>query len=234
MLVRVPTVRITFKVQDFINSLIKSWYQLYNILPNKSQIAVLYAQWGLETGLGTFCWNNNIGNMKAADVPGVRVEYCALNGVWEIVNGKRIVLSPENPGAWFRSFPTLDVGVIAHINLLRNQRYKASWIAVEQGDPAKFAHLLKQQGYYTAPEADYIKAMQYYFTRFMNDNMFENIISNFAGVDFPPDYKPVNISVFNVIDDTVEKPTNTIITVPASVNRFSSVLDKIKNIFKDK
>lgn len=226
MLKRVPTVRTNFKVEDFIKSLVKAWYQSYKVVPTKAQIAVIYSQWGLETGLGAFCWNNNIGNVKAVDVPGVVVEYCALNGVWEIINGKRITLKPEDPGAWFRSFPTLDLGVASHMDILRNKRYKIAWAAVEQGNPALFAHLLRQQGYYTAPEADYMRAMQYYFLKFMNSNMFERVIDSFDGdfyrIDFPTDYTPLQ---FNVINDTFEKPK-----VSATSARVS-LLDRIKNIF---
>ena len=221
MLVRVATVRTSFKIEDFIDSLIKAWYEQYGSNPIKSQIAVIYAQWGLETGLGAFCWNNNIGNIKAFDVPGTTVEYCALNGVWEIINGKRIVLSSEDPGAWFRSFRTLDLGVAHHIDLLRNRRYKTAWLAVEQGNPAQFAHLLKQQGYYTAPEADYIKAMQYYFNKFMNDTIFERVI-NALNINFPSDYKPVNISIFDTITDTVVKPDHPTFT--------TNIFNKIRNI----
>jgi hypothetical protein len=228
MLKRVATVRTNFKVEDFIKSLIKAWYQIYKVPPVKAQIAVIYAQWGLETGLGTFCWNNNIGNVKAHDIPGVVVEYCALSGVWEIINGRRITLKPEDPGAWFRSFPTLDLGVASHLDLLRNKRYKIAWSAVEQGNPILFARLLKQQGYYTAPEADYSRAMQYYFMKFVKSNMFERVIDSFDGdfyrIEFPIDYTPLK---FNVIEDVVEKPK----THERVSNKISSLINRIKNIF---
>lgn len=230
MLTRVPTVRTNFQVEDFIKSLAKAWYQQYNVIPAKNQLAVIYAQWGLETGLGTFCWNNNIGNVKAVDIPGTVIEYCALNGVWEIVNGKRITLSPEDPGAWFRSFPTLDLGVASHMDLLRNHRYKTAWTAVEAGDPAQFAHLLKQQGYYTAPEADYMRAMQYYYSKFMTGNIYEQVmaslVSYFEQIEFPQNYTPIT---FPVIEDAVNKAD----AIAIAPSRISLLINKIKNIFDE-
>lgn len=230
MLKRVPTVRTNFTIADFIKSLVRAWYDLYRVLPKKSQVAVLYAQWGLETGLGTYCWNFNTGNIKAVDVPGVVVEYCVLSGVWEIVNGRKVFLSPENPGSWFRAFPTLDAGVDYHMSFLRNKRYKIAWTAVEQGDPVQFAKLLKQQGYYTAAEADYIKAMQYHFVRFMADSIYESalqdVINELNIVNFPDDYKPIDMQTFNVVDDSFTRKEKM-----ASKNLLYRWAIKIKNIF---
>jgi hypothetical protein len=206
MLVRVPTVRTNFSVADFIKSACYGWFKIYNTKPLKKNIAVIYAQWGVETGLGSSCWAYNIGNIKAIDVPGQTINYCVLQGVWEIVNGKRAHLKPEDPGSWFRAFSTLEDGMTFYMNFLRNQRYKTAWVAVEKGDPALFSHLLRQQGYYTAPEAGYTKAMQYHFNVFMNGPTFDKVMqeleSLFNQVHFPADYTPLE---FDVINDTVNR-----------------------------
>lgn len=239
MLIRVPTVRTNFSKVDFVKSLIKAWGRTYNVAPTKMQIAVIFAQWALETGSGTYCWNNNVGNVKAVDSPNATIEYCALNGVWEIVNGKKVILSPENPGAWFRSFKTLDEGVEFHMALLRNRRYKIAWSAVEQGDPALFAKLLKQQGYYTAPEADYVRAMNYHFLRFMTDTLFENALQQVATeiypIPAPPEYKPVDIITHTVQEDIVEKKEPnpiTTVTVVRKPSILESVTSKLKDVMK--
>lgn len=234
MLQQVPTVRTSFQTSDFISALIKAWYGLYNAFPTKEQIGVIYSQWGVETGLGTYCWNNNIGNVKAVDQSGVVVEYCALNGVWEIINGQRVTIPPENPGAWFRSFPTLDSGVAWFIGFLRNARYKVAWTAVEQGSPAQFAHLLKQQGYYTASEASYVQAMQYYFNKFMKDATFDTVLqgitaqqpqpSSTSTIEFPSDYQPLN---FDVKDNAFNRSDYTHVSHSA-LNAFAV---KVQNIF---
>ena len=183
MLVRVPTVKTNFNKVDFVEALIKAWKNDYSALPTKKQISIIFGQWSIETGQGTFCWNNNVGNSKAADVKGQTIEYCVLSGVWEIINGKRVVLKPEDPGSWFRSFPTLDLGVRHHFDLLRNKRYSIAWKAVEAGDPALFAHLLKKQGYYTAPEADYVKAVTAHSNAFMKATLFEQALEKLGDPD---------------------------------------------------
>lgn len=184
MLKKVPTVRTSFSKQEFVESLIRAWKTDYNVLPLKKQISIIYAQWSIETGQGTFCWNNNIGNSKAVDVPGQVIEYCALTGVWEIINGKKVILKPEDPGAWFRSFPTLDEGIRHHFDLLRNKRYKIAWAEVEAGNPAAFSKKLKQQGYYTASEADYTKAVTAYSNAFMSSTLFEQAIAKISQAAF--------------------------------------------------
>ena len=91
MLVLVPTIKTSFTVFDFTKAFIAAWYKLYGVYPNKKSIAVIYGQWGVETGVGQFCWNWNIGNSKVVDIPGKEIKYVALVGVWEIVNGRKII-----------------------------------------------------------------------------------------------------------------------------------------------
>lgn len=178
MLKWAPTIKTQFTIFEFTKSLIDVWLKTYNVIPAKEQLGVIIAQWQLETGSGKHCYNYNIGNVKAVDKPNEIVEYCVLNNVWEIINGKRIILSPNDPGSWFRSFPTLADGVAHHFNFLKNNRYKHAWTAVESGNPAAFAHLLKIAGYYTASEADYIKLMNSFFNSYMKSNDYENAVSN--------------------------------------------------------
>lgn len=201
MLKKVETVRTSFSKLDFVEALIKAWHSDYQTLPLKSQIAIIFAQWSIETGQGTFCWNNNIGNSKAVDVPGQVIEYCALNGVWEIVNGKKVILKPEDPGAWFRAFPTLDTGVRHHFDLLRNKRYKIAWAEIEAGNPAGFSKKLKQQGYYTAPEKDYTLAVTAYSRAFASSSLFEQAVANISQATYTEPVReliePENIPVLH-------------------------------------
>ena len=228
MLVLVPTVRTTVPMPDFISALIKAWYDIYHTPPSKSQVGVIYAQFGVETGLSAACWNYNIGNIKAVDSPGKQIEYVRLKGVWEIINGQRIIIPPENPGAWFRAFPTLDAGVAWYMSFLRNTRYRVAWGAVEAGNPAGFSHLLKQQGYYTASEASYTQAMLVYFNRFMADPIFFNVLpvamAQLDQISFPPDYTPINLDVGDKAFDN-SNFTN------VSSNIFSTWFNKVKGIF---
>lgn len=195
MLVKVPTVQTKFNIADFTKAFIVGWHSIYGNTPTKNQVAVVYAQWGLETGIGTFCWNFNIGNAKAVDSLNETIQYCVLNGTWEMVNGVRVTLTDNDPGSWFRAFDSLNDGMTFHLNLLRNQRYKTAWSAVEAGDPAQFAFLLKKNGYYTASEASYLAAMNYYFKKFMADPTYETVMEGMVEandkVDFPSDFQPL-------------------------------------------
>lgn len=176
----VPVKKIDFSIQDFVRSLIVAWKTIYGNLPQKKQLAIIYAQWSIETGQGKFCWNNNIGNVKY--VPGKEssdnIQYMMLSNVWEILNGKKVFFQPPHQATWFRSFVTLDDGVSFHLNFLRNSRYKKAWAAVEAGSPLDFVHLLKVANYYTASEADYAKAVALYFNKFMKEDTFEKIIAS--------------------------------------------------------
>lgn len=177
MLVRVETVKTPCTKDELIRGFIEGWQKLSNTTPSKKSIAVLYAQNALETGGTVSMYNYNLGNIKVKDNPNETIEYCALVGVWEIVNGKKVTLSKEDPGSWFRSFRTLADGVKFYFAFLKNNRYKTAWTAVEAGNPSNFAHLLKVAGYYTASEADYAKIMVYYFNKFMADTVYEKALA---------------------------------------------------------
>lgn len=220
MLKVVPTVRTKFSTQDLTKSLIESWHDSYNELPKKEQIGVIFSQWALETGLGNSCWNFNLGNVKAVDDPNSIIEYCMLSNVWEIINGQKVIFQPPHPATWFRAFPTLKDGVMFHLDFLKNHRYKSSWSAIEAGDPAQFAHLLKMQHYYTAPEADYVKAMNIYFKKFMADPTFEQVIAQ---------YNPAPVVPAPTPDPVVVAPSPP--PPPAPANNTSGIGDVISKVW---
>jgi flagellum-specific peptidoglycan hydrolase FlgJ len=179
MLKKVPTVKTFVSTKDFIHALISTWIELFQETPKKESVGVILSQWSVETGQGKYCWNYNIGNVKAKDIPGTTVEYVALNGVWEITKaGKKIILPPTDPGAWFLAFPSLHEGMKHHLKFLKNKRYKIAWSAVELGDVKEFARLLKVQKYYTAPESDYARIMSFYFNKYMSSNEYEECVAD--------------------------------------------------------
>lgn len=211
----VPTVRTKYTLNELIGGLVEGWKQAFGEFPKKESIGVLYAQNALETGGTVSMWNNNIGNVKF--VPSKNPdddngkEYMMLANVWEIVNGKKVIFQPPHPATWFRAFPTLGEGVSHHLGFLRNKRYKTAWTAVEAGDPAAFAHLLRVAGYYTAPEADYTKLMNSYFKKFMKEKTFEEVM---AKLQAPPVVEP--------------EPT------PPANNTFSTFTNMVKGLFGKK
>lgn len=162
---------------EMVSAFVGAWRRLTGQSPSKESIGVLFAQNALETGNTKSLWNYNIGNVKF--VPSKNPadddnkEYMQLENVWEIINNKKVIFNPPHPATWFKSFSTLEDGVLYHIDFLKNTRFKKSWTAVESGDPELFAKLLKSQGYYTGSVDDYIRNMKYYFEKYMNNDWYE-------------------------------------------------------------
>lgn len=181
----VPTVRTSYKGVELIKGFIDGWIKQFNEIPTRETIGVLYAQNALETGGTVYMWNNNIGNVKfvpSANPANDSGDYMMLGNVWEIVNGKKIIYQPPHQATWFRAYPTLADGVAHHYDFLKNHRYAKAWTAVVAGKPADFAHLLKLAGYYTAPEADYVRNMNAYFNKFIKDKLYEQAIGSIPTV----------------------------------------------------
>lgn len=176
----VPTTKTSYNASQMVAGFIKGWQNVFNEIPKKESVGVIWAQNAIETGSTSSMWNNNIGNVKYSPSKNPEddndVKYMMLSNVWEIINGKKVIFQPPHEATWFRAFDTLEDGVGFHLNFLKNKRYKNSWAAVEAGDPVQFAHLLKVAKYYTAPEEDYAKAMKSQFQKFMKDNTFEEVV----------------------------------------------------------
>lgn len=181
----VPVIKTTCSKGEMIAGLVSGWIKQFGEIPKKESIGVIYAQNCIETGGTINCYNWNIGNVKYIPTNGNPdnddTEYMMLNGVWEILNGKKVIFSPPDRQTWFRSFPSLEEGAAHHFDFLKNKRYAKCWSAVVNGNPAEFAHLLKVYGYYTAPESDYIKGMNLYFNLFMKSKDYENALNQKTG-----------------------------------------------------
>lgn len=238
----VPTTRTKYTQQEMITGFVEGWKELFNELPKKEAIGVVWAQNALETGSTASMWNNNIGNVKfvASSNPDNDngKQYMMLSNVWEIINGQKVIFQPPNTATWFRAFPTLKEGVMFHLDFLKNHRYKSAWSAIEGGDPAQFAHLLKMQRYYTAPEADYVKAMNVYFKKFMADPTFESVIQQFGVA--PVEASPV-IEAPPVVEPTpmpqptpVPAPTPAPVVSPTVASNLGNLVNKVFSFFGKK
>jgi hypothetical protein len=233
----VPAVRTKYTQQEMITGFIEGWKQLFNELPKKEAIGVIWAQNALETGSTASMWNNNIGNVKFVASANPDNDngksYMMLSNVWEIINGAKVIFQPPNPATWFCAFSTLKDGVMFHLDFLKNHRYKSAWGAIEAGDPAQFAHLLKMQRYYTAPESDYVKAMNVYFNKFMADKTFEAVIAQYNPTPVPVTPAPVVTPVPVV----VAPPAVVVPPAPVTNNiasNIGNVISKVWNFFGNK
>lgn len=164
----VPTIKTPVSMQAYARALARAWRLLLGAFPTKAQAGVLWAQYGIETGAGPYCWGWNIGNVK--HVHGDGYDYQALAGVWEgfsiatanalIASGQAtrdpsaehqkavgagrmsVVFSPKHPASWFRVYPNLDAAMTSHLSFLR-KRFATAWTGVEAGDCTTFARALK-------------------------------------------------------------------------------------------
>ena len=174
----VPTVRTTFSLTDYCKAVLRAWKPLCGDWPSKASVGVLWSQYALETGRGASCWCNNIGNVKYQ--PGH--PYCMLNGVWEMIGGKRVIFTPPARETWFRAYESLDDAMMEQLRLLHDRRYKTAWPAVVSGDPGEFAVRLRAMGYYTASVESYSAGLRAQFSYFMAQTAFEDACHELAAI----------------------------------------------------
>lgn len=162
----VPVTRTVVSMRDYARAVLRGWYTVGQGLPSKATVAVLFAQYMIETG-GAACWGWNIGNVK--HVPGDGYDYHMLKGTWEGVDKAMadaliakglavldtnpahqkavaprtcVVFQPPHPATWFRAYPNLDAAMASHLGFLK-KRYAPCWPFVEAGDYKGFAFALK-------------------------------------------------------------------------------------------
>lgn len=172
--------------EDLCRELAGVWLDTMPTRPTKASIALLVAQWALETGWGNSMHCYNVGNIKSSQNDGrcwtffpcgeelpestaVRMRDASpslvvIRKLYSVqVNGQPVSMAsvyfrPKHPVTRFRAYRTLRAGVIDYLSLIRN-RFKAAWPAVLRANPAEFARALKRAGYYTADENDYAKGL---------------------------------------------------------------------------
>jgi hypothetical protein len=144
---------------DMFAALSAAWAERFQAEPRPESIYILVAQWALETGWGKYMHAFNIGNVKSVPSDGRDYTYFACD---EFIGGKHVWFYPDQPGCRFRAYETLKEGAVDYLATIYDH-YKVAWSAVEAGDPAAYAHLLKTKGYYTASEESYTKTMKSVF-----------------------------------------------------------------------
>lgn len=141
--------------QAMMDALAFAWNKLWNASPTKEALCVLLAQWALETGWGKKCWCWNIGNYK--HVPGDGRDYTYFKCDEVMRDGRTVWYDPsrlaDKPYCCFKAYSTIEGGAIDYLASL-NKHFTSAWPDVLAGNPEAFAHDLKLQHYYTAPEND--------------------------------------------------------------------------------
>jgi hypothetical protein len=197
----IPTVRTIVTLRDYARAVVRAWHKVGEGVPDKASVAVLWAQYMIETG-GRDSWGWNIGNTK--EIPNDGINYHALRGVWEgatpaeaarlIASGEAVadpspdharavgvgrasvIYQPPHPATWFSSFESLDQAMEHHLVFLA-RRFAPAWPAVLAGDPSKFAHALRARGYFTASAEAYAAGMRRPYENFLMSSGYEDALA---------------------------------------------------------
>lgn len=202
---RVPSVKTVASAEDVARSLRKAWEVLFEEVPKLESVALLMAQSALETGRWKSCYSWGLGNVKwtpatetdvcyrecnelltpeaavaalvkaspRTDGAGLDVELRGVSGDKQIV-----WFYPDHPASAFRAFKTLDEGAVNYLSVL-HKRFSSAWPAVVAGSPLEFVTRLKASRYFTAPLAEYLKAVNSLFLEYLK--LLKNM---------PPDPEP--------------------------------------------
>lgn len=182
---QIPAVRTVASTEEVLYAIASAWLRL-GIKDDMtlSALRVLVAQWALETGWGASMWCYNLGNAKHSNGDGrdwcffecgeelalasanrlqatdpARVVFRAVykRGTTDMASVRFLGEHPYNA---FRAYRTLTAGATDYLAMM-HKRFAPSWPAVIAGDPARFSHAIRQQGYYTADEGSYTRAIVY-------------------------------------------------------------------------
>lgn len=180
-----PAVRTPSEPKAVYGALRAAWVEWTGVVPTRPQLLVLLSQWAHETGLGRATWCHNLGNVKGKPNGERDWTFFACGEELEVqrfdrlANDSRVQLVrrytrvdgvpmvsikfvPDHPASCFRAFETLEAGAADYLELLR-KRFDRAWPAVLAGDTTQFARLLRVQGYYTASELSYARALQAHY-----------------------------------------------------------------------
>lgn len=152
-------------------------------IPAPEVLALALAKTALETGRWTSLWNGNWGNVKAS--PNYEGMYTCItlneclkrNGklvtVWFAPEGElsanpakggKLIGTPlkvpeGHPQTRMRAYANNYDGVDNYVSFVATGRYSKAWQALLTGNAVSYIHELKVAGYFTAPEATYVKTV---------------------------------------------------------------------------
>ncbi len=159
----VPAVKTPVSAVDVGRALLAAWTKLFEETPAPGSIALLLAQSALETGRWKSCWCWNLGNMKPGSKWAGDICQFRLN---EVINGVTKWFDPPDPQTSMRAYPSLAAAAEDYLWML-HRRFAQCWMHVVRADPVAFSQALKAQGYYTAPEPPYTKAVRSLYLEYL-------------------------------------------------------------------
>lgn len=126
-----------------------------------------------------------------ADDRTILVERLIRSGMWQFdpsadhakaVGPRKVSMltTVNNPAAWFRAYPSLEVGMQRYVDQKRNPngRYFSAWQFVLSGEPELFGRELGKKGYYTASQDAYAASMRRQFDLWMKSTAYEQVMQD--------------------------------------------------------
>lgn len=201
-----PTVKTTPTQAEFFSGIIAAWFKLFNNIPNKDVVCIIYAKFGLETGYGKSAYNYNFGNIKKFPNDSHTSGYMFLSNVWEIENGKKVIYQPPHPQCTFRSYNSISDGLEGYLTLISSKHYAKSWDALLTGNPIKYVTALKNNGYFTGDLTTYINSVSSIYNSVMKKDIYEKALSEFQASQkelLKPSLEEVSETKENTIDPVI-------------------------------
>lgn len=180
-----PPKRTPLDYRGVVNALLLAW-DATGAQPSRAAVKLAAAQIAIETGMAS-CMNFNISGIKSRpnngrthwqyfttteNLTALQVEECKRRNppgaapvlVIGPVPGKpaltKVKVFPKHPYCCFRAFEALDAAMTDHLATLR-KTFSHGLEGLLTGDPARFAHGLKCDGYYTALESEYAAGLRW-------------------------------------------------------------------------
>lgn len=156
---------------------------------NEHTLTALVAMSAHETGEWVSCWNNNLGNVKAA--PSWEGEYTCLTNVWEVLNGvtrwfsprgetsgkggplkgEEWAVPPGHPQTRFRAYRTLSEGAVGFVSKMVGMYRPSLEVLLNGGSPEAFVAALKRQRYFTGDLAKYQASVRRFYLKFSGEGV---------------------------------------------------------------
>jgi flagellum-specific peptidoglycan hydrolase FlgJ len=130
-------------------SLATAYQNVFHEPPTPATLRVLVAQWSHETGGGRAMMNYNFGGIKGASPAGLSASYLTTEGE----GAKSVKLTDR-----FRAYGSPIEGATDYVKFLAT-RFSGAMAEARQGDPEGFVRALKQGGYFTGSEEDYVRSV---------------------------------------------------------------------------
>lgn len=199
----------------------ENWKKIYGEYPSLDALALLWAQWALETGRGKAIHCYNFGNIKRSGTE----DYCMFR-CNEMIKGKLVWFDPPHKQTWFRAYSSSLDGAFDYLTFLsKRTRYQKAWEALKKGDVYSFSHELKLAGYYTANEEQYTRGLASLAKEFKNKS---TTILQWQPV---PDKEVITPKEFPAEVPVVEEsePEKIVVVEPVSVKK--TWIQKLLEIF---